>query len=116
MTKNVLIIAAICSLGSGLLPDRAPAMLPVGNDDHRRFYKDQEWIWTSPEGAKLPAAPGVDRPSAATKPNQPVQASLAFTMPPQVSLPFTMPTHPPETNLAFTMLTHPPETKLAFTM
>src|SRR5277367_720065 len=102
MTTNVLIIAAICSLGSGLLPDRAPAMLPVGNDDHRRFYKDQEWIWTSPKDAKPPVEPGADRPSAATKPNQPVQASLAFTMPPQVGLPFAMLTHRPEPNPAFT--------------
>src|ERR1700760_54393 len=111
MKKNLLIIAAICALGSGLFPDRAPAMLPVGNDDHRRFYIDQEWIWASPNEAK-PLEPGVARPSAATKPTQPAQASLASTMPmhsPEANLAFTMPTHPPEESLAFTMPTHPPE-------
>src|SRR5277367_4792326 len=102
MTKHVLIIAAMCSLGSGLLPDRAFAMLPVGNDDHRRFYKDQEWIWTAPKEPKPSAEVGVDRPSAATKPPQPPQGSLAFTMP----------AHPPQADLAFTMPTHPPEASL----
>src|SRR5277367_3621705 len=96
MSKHVLIIAAMCCLGSGLLPDRALAMLPVGNDDHRRFYKDQEWIWTTPQDPKPSAEAHGDRPSTATKPTQSAQASLAFTMPAQAILAFTMPTHPPE--------------------
>ena len=53
-------------------------MLPVGNDDHRRFYKDQEWIWTAPNEPKPSAEVGVDRPSAATKPAQPAQGRLGI--------------------------------------
>ena len=56
---------------------------------------------------------------AFTMPTHPPEADLAFTMPthpPEANLAFTMPTHPPEADLAFTMPTHPPEADLAFTM
>ena len=108
MLKNVLITAMFCSLVSGgLIPRNVSAMLPLGNDAHRRFYKDQEWIWAA---AGDPATASV---------NLSVQSVVSFTMPmhlPEASLAFTMPTHPPQTGLAFTMPTHPPETSLAFTM
>ena len=61
MIRNVLRIATIYCLASGILfSDRASAMLPVGNDAHRRFYKDQEWIWTSPEQPKMSVGENAD--------------------------------------------------------
>src|SRR6476661_3282714 len=119
MTKNVLLSGIICCLASGgLLPQRASAMLPVGNDSHRRFYQEQEWIWTAPE---RPAASveNIRQSQDSTMPTHPSHTNVAFTMPthpPQASLAFTMPTHPPQANVAFTMPTHPPQANVAFTM
>ncbi len=94
-------------------------MLPLGNDAHRRFYKEQEWIWTAQENPSTSVAPGDQRDLASKVPPQPQKENVAFTMPthpPQADLAFTMPTHPPQAHLAFTMPTHPPQADLAFTM
>jgi hypothetical protein len=132
MIRKILLIATICSLSSGILsPGQASAMLPLGNDAHRHFYRDQEWIWTasnSPESIKpgtrgelVPAVPTDPEKTdvAFTMPTHPSQASLAFTMPThpaQANVAFTMPTHPSQASLAFTMPTHPSQADLAFTM
>ena len=120
MTKNVLLSGIICCLASGgLLPQRASAMLPVGNDSHRRFYREQEWIWTASEHPATSVVENTRRAQDSTMPTHPSQASLAFTMPthpPQASLAFTMPTHPPQASLAFTMPTHPPQESSALTI
>src|SRR6202022_2406440 len=96
--KKLLLIATMCSFATGaLLPEEAAAMLPVGNDAHRHFYKDQEWIWTTPQKTAVSVGPNLHSAPAPT---------LAFTMstnPPQTGLAFTMPTHPPQGGLAFTM-------------
>src|ERR1700730_19195467 len=122
--KKLLLIATMCSFATGaLLPEEAAAMLPVGNDAHRHFYKDQEWIWTTPQKTAVSVGPNLHSAPAPTlaftMSTNPPQTGLAFTMPthpPQGGLAFTMPTHPPQGSLAFTMPTHPPQGGLAFTM
>ncbi|MEA3163976.1 MAG: hypothetical protein QOE88_1794, partial [Verrucomicrobiota bacterium] len=64
-------------------------MLPPGNDAHRHFYKDQEWIWATSDSSTSikPAAHGDLVPA---EPADPEKTNVAFTMP----------THPAQTNLA----------------
>ncbi|MBV9297752.1 MAG: hypothetical protein JO066_02150, partial [Verrucomicrobia bacterium] len=96
MKTHPVLIATMCSFATGLLfPEQAAAMLPVGNDAHRHFYKEQDWIWSSPQKTAVPPT-----------------VRSAWT--PAVA--FTMPTHPPQGSLAFTMPTYPPQGSLAFTM
>src|SRR6202453_405622 len=120
MIRNVLLTAAICCLVSGgLLPERASAMLPVGNDEHRHFYKEQEWIWAAPDVLEAKVDESNRQVSEPTRPTQASRAETAFTMPThpaQADLAFTMPTHPAQADLAFTMPTHAPQADLAFTM
>src|ERR1700689_3416282 len=98
MIRNALLTAAICCLVSGgLLPERASAMLPVGNDEHRHFYKEQEWIWATTEAPEATVDESNRQVSEPTKPTQLAWAETASTMPtppPQAELAFTMPTHP----------------------
>jgi hypothetical protein len=77
MIKKLLLTVFVCASASGFLAGKATAMLPVGNDANRRFYKDQEWIWNTQE--------------------QPVR-SAAQSDNHKVS--FTMPTHPPQSGIA----------------
>src|SRR5246500_2304327 len=119
MFKNILITATIYSLVSGsLFPGEASAMLPVGNDADRHFYKDQEWIWNLQEQQSSSAKEAESRELTFTPPTHPPQVELAFTPPthpPQVELAFTPPTHPPQEEMAFPPPTHPPQGKLGFT-
>jgi len=123
MTRNVLLTAAMCCLASGvLLPGPASAMLPVGNDDHRRFYRDQEWIWTAPEHPAASVDENAHQALDLTMLTHPAQVDLAFTVPTrhpaQADLAFTVPTrHPAQADLAFTVPTrHPAQADLAFTV
>src|SRR3984893_4840251 len=118
MIRKILFIATMCSLASGILsPENASAMLPPGNDTHRHFYKDQEWIWATSDSSTA-IKPGAHGDLVPAAPTDPEKANVAFTMPThpaQGNLAFTMPTHPGQGNLAFTMPTHPAQANLECT-
>jgi hypothetical protein len=106
----------------------ANAMGPMGDNTHRHFYKDQEWIWQTGKShtevnvrkdipqqfSEVTALQAVLALTGALKASVTSTPFLAFVMPthPPATLAFVMPTHPPAT-LAFVMPTHPPAT-LAF--
>src|ERR1700761_4491797 len=104
MIRNVLLIATICSFASGaLLPEQAVAMLPVGNDAHRHFYKEQEWIWEGPEHPAASSEPDTGRDSAPVVVVHPAPPGAASSTPvarPQAVSGFTLLTSQPEPGLA----------------
>ena len=131
MTRNVLLITTMCCLASGILfPGRASAMLPVGNDAHRQFYREQEWIWSAPEHPARFSSSDNARRNARQKPPSSLSDTVADRAdlavhrqsgvhgadPPQANLAFTVPTRPPQANLAFTVPSVPPQANLAFTV
>jgi hypothetical protein len=114
------IIGAV--LVAGAMSQFANAMGPMGDTTHRRFYKDQEWIWQKTLGeekAELSGAPVTKSaiqiwtvPVVSTLPLRPPLAStlplrppLASTLPLRPPLASTLPLRPP---LASTLPLRPP--------
>jgi hypothetical protein len=107
---------------AGAMSQMANAMGPTGDLTHRRFYKDQEWIWQtekshSKANGAAPGETGTQKfsgiivweailasalPLASLPPLHPPLASLPPLHPPLASLP---PLHPP---LASLPPLHPP--------
>src|ERR1700720_816526 len=120
MTRNGLLIGIMCCLTTGVLfPQRASSMLPVANDAHRRFYREQEWIWSEPEHPASSVDENTRRDKDSTMATRSPQSSLAFTVPvkpPQSNLAFTVPVKPPQSSLAFTVPVKLPQSNLAFTV
>jgi hypothetical protein len=115
------IISAI--IVAGALSQIANAMGPMGDNTHRHFYKDQEWIWqngkshtevnlvkTTPQQfSEVRAWQAVLALTGALNPTPTSTPVLAFGLPthPPAALAFGLPTHPPGA-LAFGLPTHPP--------
>jgi hypothetical protein len=92
-------------------------MLPVANDAHRRFYREQEWVWSAPEHPASSVDENTRRAQDSTMATKPPQSNVAFlvpTKPPQSNVAFLVPTKPPQSNLAFLVPTKPPQSGVAF--
>ena len=110
------IISAI--ILAGALSQIANAFGPTGDATHRRFYKDQEWIWQNEQSQPKSEAIKDSRqnfsathiwnvPLAFAFPNRPPYLGFAFpNRPPYLG--FAFPNRPPY--LAFAFPNRPPAT------
>jgi hypothetical protein len=95
------IISAV--IMAGALAQISNAMGPTGDNTHRHFYKDQEWIWQNEQSQPKAGTNG----NAITQPtsNGVSHSPVAFFVPHQPPLAFFVPHHP--SPLAFFVPWHP---------
>jgi hypothetical protein len=80
---------------AGAMSQIANAMGPMGDTTHRRFYKDQEWIWKTESKSKANAA-GSSKYEAQKFTETPVWSPILASALPLASLP---PLRPPLASL-----------------
>jgi hypothetical protein len=98
---------------AGALIQMSNAMGPMGDNTHRRFYKNQEWIWqkvppggeSAPNGKAAIGKPGPIHFWTPVASSLPVRPPLASSLPVRPPLASSLPVRPP---LASSLPVRPP--------